>query len=221
VTPATRAAIFDLDGVLVDTEPLYTLATQEVVAPYGKTYDWSLKAHCMGNSALVSARLITERLELPLSAEAFLELREPIIERMFASVPEITGATLLLDSLTRLGFALGLATSSSRRLLELKTGHHRFMAHFSTVVCGDDEELARPKPAPDIFLLAARRLGVPAQRCVVFEDSPAGVRAGVAAGMRVIARRDPQLDPSLLSGAERIISHFSELDPRELTFAEA
>lgn len=213
---AARAFIFDLDGVLVDTEPLYTRAIQEVVAPFGKTYDWALKAQCMGNAATVSARIIVERLDLPLTPEGFLERREPILERLFQSVPEVPGAGAFVERLARHGVALGLATSSNRRLLTLKTRHHEWMSHFAAVVCSDDAELARPKPAPDIFLLTAERLGVTASECVVFEDSPAGVRAGVAAGMRVVALCDPALDRALLAGAERVVSGFHELDPLEL-----
>jgi len=216
VATPTRAAIFDLDGVLVDTEPLYTLAIQEVVAPFGKTYDWALKTRCMGNPAMVSARIIVEHLSLPISPESFLERRKPILERLFESVPEVPGAGALLQSLARAGVALGLATSSDRRLLARKTRHHGWISHFTATVCADDAALARPKPAPDIFLLAAERLGVPASECVVFEDSPTGVRAGVAAGMRVIALCDPALDRSLVAGAERVISSYSELDPLEL-----
>jgi pseudouridine-5'-monophosphatase len=207
--------IFDLDGVLVDTEPLYTRAIQEVVAGYGKTYDWALKAQCMGNPASVSARIVVESLAIPLTPEEFLARRAPILERFFQAVPEIPGAGALLDTLAGLGLKLGLATSSDRRLLGQKTGHHPWMSHFGAVVCADDAGLARPKPAPDIFLLAAERLGVSPAECVVFEDSPTGVRAGVAAGMRVVALCDPALDRNLLSGAARIISSYAELDPRE------
>jgi pseudouridine 5'-phosphatase len=214
---ATQAFIFDLDGTLVDTEPLYTRAIQEVVAPFGKTYDWELKAQCMGNAATESARIIVERLALPLTPEGFLARRRPVLERLFQSVPEVAGAGALLHRLAQRGFALALATSSDRRLLTLKTRHHGWMSHFATVVCADDAELLRPKPAPDIFLLAAERLGASPGACVVFEDSPAGVRAGVEAGMRVIALCDPALDPKLLAGAERIIGSFAELDSLELS----
>jgi pseudouridine-5'-monophosphatase len=201
--------------VLVDTEPLYTEAIRTVVARFGKQYDWSLKARCMGNPAGVSARLIVEELELPLTAEAFLALRAPILEALFEAVPEIAGAAALVAGLSRRGFSLGLATSSDQQLLAKKTRHHAFMSHFATVVCADDVGLAKPKPAPDIFLLAAERMGVPAGKCVVFEDSPTGVRAGVAAGMRVVALCDPALDPALLAGAERIIQSYAEFDVAE------
>lgn len=207
--------LFDLDGVLLDTEPLYTQASQRVVAPFGRTYDWSLKAEVMGRPALVSARVIVERLGLPITPEEYLKRRLDELLPLFERVPEVPGAGDFVRSLVSEGRRMAVATSSDSSLFSLKTGHHSWFSSFGVVVCGDDPELSNPKPAPDIFLLAAARLGVRPEDCVVFEDSPSGVKAGVAAGMKVIAIRHAAVDVSHFEGAWRVVSSYAELDTRE------
>jgi pseudouridine-5'-monophosphatase len=212
----TAPILFDLDGVLLDTEPLYTEASQRVIAPFGRTYDWSLKSEVMGRPALVSARVIVERLGLPLTPEEYLQRRVQELLPLFERVPEVPGAGAFVRALAAQGRKMAVATSSDGSLFSLKTGHHPWFSSFGTVVCGDDPELSNPKPAPDIFLLAAARLGVPPEECVVFEDSPSGVRAGVAAGMRVIAIRHAAVDLGHFEGAARVVSSYAELDPFDL-----
>src|SRR5690242_15276101 len=90
--PRPLYVIFDLDGVLLDTEELYTRATQEIVGRYGKTYDWSLKQHIIGRDARLGARHLMEALGIPLSGDEYLELQRPILERLFASSPVMPGA---------------------------------------------------------------------------------------------------------------------------------
>jgi pseudouridine-5'-monophosphatase len=208
--------LFDLDGVLLDTEPLYTEASQRVVAPFGRTYDWSLKAEVMGRPAMVSARVIVERLGLPLTPEEYLARRVRELLPLFEAVPEVPGAGEFVRALSGQGRKMAVATSSDSSLFSLKTGRHSWFSSFGVVVCGDDPELANPKPAPDIFLLAAARLGVRPEECVVFEDSPSGVRAGIAAGMRVIAIRHAAVDLAHFDGATRVVSSYAELDPSDL-----
>lgn len=207
-----RAAVFDLDGVLLDTEPLYTEATQSVVEPFGKTYTWAIKRRIMGATAQHGADVIIAELGLPISAAEYLSRRRRILERLFPNARPIAGAETLVRALAGLGLRLGIATSSERSLFSLKTRHHPWFDLFSTVVCGDDPRLAKPKPAPDIFHLAARELGVRTCDCVIFEDSPTGVMAAAASGARVVARRDPALQPEELSLAHLIVNRYSELE---------
>ena len=96
----TTPILFDLDGVLLDTEPLYTEASRRVVAPFGRTYDWSLKSEVMGRPALVSARVIVERLGLPLTPEEYLERRVRELLPLFERVPEGPGAGAFVRALS-------------------------------------------------------------------------------------------------------------------------
>jgi pseudouridine-5'-monophosphatase len=206
------AVFFDLDGVLLDTEPLYTRATEEVIAPYGKTFDWTVKAQMMGRDALASARQLVEMLALPISAETFLEKKEPLLASSFPDAPAMPGARALVERLHRAGIRLAVATSSSAHYYALKTERHSWFSLFEVVVCGDHPKVSRPKPAPDIFQAAATLLGVRSHHCLVFEDSPAGVQAAVAAGMQVIAIVDPHLDRQHYPPVLGFIDHFDEIE---------
>lgn len=204
--------IFDLDGVLLDTEPLYTKATQEVVAPFGKVFDWSVKAQLMGRDALTSARTLVSALQLPISAEEYLARKEPLLTALFPSAGEMPGASRCVKALQQRGVGLAVATSSSSEHFRLKTQRHTWFELFDAVVCSDHEGVERLKPAPDIFLVAARKLRAEPERCLVIEDSLAGVAAAQAAGMQVLAFPDAQMADESYSGARRIFRSYDELD---------
>ncbi len=209
--------IFDMDGVLLDTEKFYTEVTQQIVGRFGKRFTWELKSQMMGRSPLVSARLLVEALELPLSAEQYLQEREGLLEELAPSAEPMPGAVTLVRSLHAAGIPLALATSSHRRLFELKTRRHgEWFSLFSAVVVGDDPRLGALKPAPDIFLLAARELGAEPSDCLVVEDSPAGVQAARAAGMQVLAVPYPGLDPEALGDANLLVPSLEQVTPARL-----
>ncbi|HEY5959435.1 MAG TPA: HAD-IA family hydrolase [Polyangiaceae bacterium] len=206
-----KAAIFDLDGVLLDTEPLYTQATTSVVAEFGKSYTWDLKRRIMGGSALAGAELIVAELELPISAAEYLRRRRVLLDQLLQVTVPIDGAETLVQSLHAFGLRLAIATSSERALFELKTRAHNWFSFFSASVCGDDPRLLNPKPAPDIFEMAAQELGVRSRDCVVFEDSPAGVLGASRSGARVVARRDPAISAEELAPADCVVDRYADL----------
>ena len=203
--------IFDLDGVLLDTEPLYTRATQAVVGEFGKTFDWALKSRMMGRDALEAARVLVATLDLPISAEEYLRRQLPIADELFRGATEIPGAEAFVRSLHGRGQGLAVGTSSTLALFQLKTGHHPWFSLFSAVVAGDHPEVRALKPAPDIFLAAARAMGADPTRCLVVEDSPAGVSAARAAGMAVIAIPDAALPDARFGEADLIVRSYAEL----------
>jgi pseudouridine-5'-monophosphatase len=206
--------IFDLDGVLLDTEKLYTQATQTVVAEYGKTFDWALKSQMMGRHELDAARLLVATLALPISAEEYLRVQRPIAEALFLTASELPGAEAFVDTLSERGFGLAVGTSSASRLFQLKTAHHAWFSRFSAVICGDHPDVRELKPAPDIFLAAARAVGAVPKRCLVVEDSPAGVSAARAAGMRVVAIPDAALPSARFAEADLTVRSYAELRER-------
>jgi pseudouridine-5'-monophosphatase len=203
------ALIFDMDGTLLDTEPLYTKATQSVLDTYDLIYPLELKQQCMGGDMRTGAVTVIEHFELPLTPEDYLEKREAHLLHLFPDAPAMPGA---VDFLQRfLGkLPMGVATSSHRHHYDVKM-QNRDWDVFDTVVCGDDARLERGKPEPDIFLLCAEELGVAPEDCVAFEDSHNGVLAAKAAGMRVIAIDSPYVKPGTLDDAERKITHYDEL----------
>jgi pseudouridine-5'-monophosphatase len=206
--------IFDLDGVLLDTEKLYTEATQRVVGEFGKTFDWSLKSQMMGRHELEAARLLVKTLELPISAEEYLRRQLPIAEDLFRSAQEIPGAEAFVAALAARGHRLAVGTSSTLRLYQLKTAHLSWFSAFSAVVSGDHPEVKALKPAPDIFLAAARAIGGDPARCLVIEDSPAGVLSARAAGMSVVAIPDAALEASRFEAADLVVQSYAELRAR-------
>jgi pseudouridine 5'-phosphatase len=206
--------IFDLDGVLLDTERLYTQATQQVVAEFGKTFDWSLKARMMGRAELESAEDLVRWLKLPISGAEYLARKRPLLERLFDDTQALPGAEAFVRTLHARGLGLAVATSSSTEYFRRKTAPHAWFSLFSVVICADHPELERLKPAPDIFLLAARELGAEPGVCAVVEDSLAGVQAARAAGMYVVALPDLALDAAAFSAAHRVVRSYAELTPR-------
>lgn len=205
-------AIFDLDGTLLDSEPMYTEATQAVVDEFGVTYDPATKQKLIGRGLMDAANILVKTLRVPITAEQYVERRTPILERLLPNVAALPGVQDTVAGLHRLGIPLAIATSSHRRLYELKVQNHPWLSVFEKVVCGDDPRLEHSKPAPDIFLLAASDLNAEAKNCVVFEDAPSGVEAGRAAGMQVVAIRGPFTDPDAVAGADLVIERYEELE---------
>lgn len=196
--------IFDLDGVLLDTEPLYTRSTQQVVGEFGKRFDWSVKADMIGRSSLEGARHLVRALALPLSPEEYLARRKPILDAMLPSAVEIPGASAFVARLGEHGVPMVVATSGERALTELKIGSHGWFARFHRIISGDDPRVHALKPSPDIFLVAAEELGAAPRDCLVFEDSLAGVAAARAAGMQVVALPDPEMDAARYHDADLV-----------------
>jgi pseudouridine-5'-monophosphatase len=205
--------IFDMDGVLLDTEGIYTQATQQIVGRYGKVYDWSVKGNMIGRPAIDAARYLVEALELPIAPEDYLAERVALFEQLMPNAEPMPGAQQLTAALAARGVPMAVATSSTRALFELKTRRHRaWFTTFSAIVLGDDPRIRHGKPAPDIFLVAANDLGAPPRTCVVVEDAPAGVEAAHAAGMQVVAVPDPGMDRSRYAGAEIVVASLAEVE---------
>ena len=185
-----RAILFDMDGLLVDSEPLWAEVEAEFARARGGDFTKELARACIGRGLENTLRVMSEAFGFPVDVR---KDSQEIIDRFVSRAGELVlkpGARELLDETTgRMPIAVG--SSSSRRLVLSVLEKVGVLPCFGVVVTGDDVE--RPKPAPDIFAKCARDLGVAPAGCVVLEDSLAGVRSARAAGMRVIAV--PEGDP--------------------------
>ncbi|GAA0173309.1 phosphatase [Lithospermum erythrorhizon] len=213
--------IFDMDGLLLDTENFYTQVQEIILARYNKTFDWSLKAKMMGKKAIEAARVFVEEtgIQDSLSAEDFLVEREDMLRSKFPTSELMPGASRLIRHLNANGIPMAVATGSHRRHFELKTQKHgeifQFMHH---IVLGDDPEVKQGKPSPDIFLAASRRFeGGQLEPCriLVFEDAPSGVLAAKNAGMFVVMVPDPRLDSSYHAMADQVLDSLTNFMPEE------
>ena len=198
------ALLFDLDGTLLDTEPLYTLASQRILDRFGATFSMDLKRRTMGGDSRVSARVVIDEFGLPMSVDEYLDERAVHLRDLFVTAPEIDGASAFLEYWHG-RIPMGLATSSPREMAELKLQRRSWKGIFDAVICGDDAVVGAAQPAPDIFLECAKAIGQAPAGCVVFEDSPNGVRAANAAGMRAFAIRNQYADDEALKEAPRRI----------------
>lgn len=185
--------IFDLDGLLLDTEPIYTQVTQSIVGRFGKVYTWETKSKVIGKPPIEATTTLLHELGVPsdqLTPEQFLSECEEGLQALFPTCQLMPGAELLVRHFNELGIPLALATSSAERQLKVKISQHQdLFSLFKVLVHGEDKEIKQGKPAPDIFQVAASRLPVPPTSpasVIVFEDSLNGILAAKAANMKSV-----------------------------------
>jgi HAD superfamily hydrolase (TIGR01509 family) len=207
-----RAVVFDMDGLLLDTETLWHSAEVELFARYGGEFTWDDKIAVIGTSYDFTAEYFSDRLGLPRErgpelVGEMISLMHDLVRR---SVDARPGAVELVDRLRELRVPLGLASNSPRFLVDDALATAGMTDAFDAIVTSDDVELA--KPAPDIYLLACERLGVAPADALALEDSASGVAAAKAAGLTCIAV--PQFAETDVSAADRIVDSLEELIER-------
>lgn len=220
-SPTIEAVVFDLDGVLLDSEHIWDEVREELARERGGRWHERAQADMMGMSSTEWSRYLHDVIGLSDSPE---EISAEVVRRMRAryedGLPLVDGAVAAVERLAG-AFRLALASSSNRPLIDLVLERSGLAALFEATV--SSEEVARGKPAPDVFLEAARRLGVPPERCAAVEDSANGIRAAHAAGMRVVAipnRRYPP-PPDALALADVVLASLAELAPTSIQLPTA
>lgn len=198
--PFPRAVILDMDGLLLDSERVALALLARAAADQGQPWRHEVGLALVGLGSQDSDALIRhhmgERYPVAAVREAFGRLYEAAIHA--GEIPLKAGVEELFDLLEELGLPKAVATSTRRSRAIPKLAAVKLVERLAAVICGD--EVARGKPAPDIFLAAARALGVPPEGCLVLEDSNAGVRGARAAGMSVV------MVPDLLTPAEDVLA---------------
>jgi HAD superfamily hydrolase (TIGR01509 family) len=209
-----QALVFDLDGVLLDSEHLWDDVREALVRERGGRWHDRAQAEMMGMSSREWSRYMHDVIELPETPD---EINAEVVRRLLARyeerLPLIAGA---VEAVQRLGreFRLAVASSSNRPVIDAVLRVAGLQEQFEVTV--SSEEVERGKPAPDVYLEAARRLALVPQACAAVEDSANGIRSARAAGMRVLAipnRRYPPA-PDALAQADVVLSSLEELTPQ-------
>jgi HAD superfamily hydrolase (TIGR01509 family) len=210
------AVVFDMDGVIVDSEQVWDEVRERYVREVGGTYTDSATRDMMGMSSLEWSRYMADQLGVPGTPE---EINAAIVARMLErygeAPPLIPGA---VEAVRRCAerWPLAVASSSNPELIEVVLDVAGLHDVIPVVV--SSQEVARGKPAPDVYLEAARRLGVEPQLCAAVEDSHNGIRSASAAGMRVIAIPNPHFPPdeTALAQADVVLRSIDELTPEAI-----
>jgi HAD superfamily hydrolase (TIGR01509 family) len=208
-----EAIVFDLDGVLIDSEPVWDQARRAVVAETGGRWRESATREMMGMSAPEWSGYLHDELSVPLPPE---EINHRVLGHLLASyqkgLPLLPGA---VDAVRRMAavWTLGLASSANRAVIDAVLGASGLTPCFAVTVSA--EEVAHGKPAPDVYLAATVRLGVDPRRSAAVEDSSNGLRAAAAAGMAVIAVPNRTYPPTndALALADLTLGSLAELTP--------
>jgi HAD superfamily hydrolase (TIGR01509 family) len=208
----TAAAVFDLDGVLIDSEQVWARAREELALERGGRYSAEAELDMMGMSSPEWSRYMHDVVGLREPPE---EISTEVVRRLETiyreELPLVEGAVEAVRR-TAERWPLGLASSSNRELIDLVLELSELGRYFAATV--SSEEVARGKPAPDVYFEAARRLDVDPGRCTAIEDSDPGIRSAKAAGMRVVAIPNPGYPPSdeALAAADVVLQSLAELD---------
>jgi HAD superfamily hydrolase (TIGR01509 family) len=200
------AVLFDNDGLLLDTESLWTRAEIVLFERFGVTFTLDHKRDLIGTSGPVAEATIERHLDAPGQGPALMaELHDLVMEEALRGVEPMPGAVGLLDALD---LPVGVASNSPRTFVERTLAAAGLRERFGCVLSADD--VAHPKPAPDLYIGLARGLGADPAACVALEDSPTGVAAARAAGAFVIGV--PSLDGIVLDHADLVAASLA--DPR-------
>jgi HAD superfamily hydrolase (TIGR01509 family) len=211
--PVIDAVVFDLDGVLVDSEHVWDAVREELAREGGGRWHERAQADMMGMSAPEWSRYMHDVIGLAEPPDA---INAEVVRRMQAryerELPLLDGAVTAVRRM-RTAFRLGLASSSNRPVIDVVLSATGLTSQFEAIV--SSEEVPRGKPAPDVYLEALRRLGVQAGRAAAIEDSANGIRSAHAAGMRTIAIPNRRYPPSedALALADRVLDSLDGLTP--------
>ena len=205
-----NAVIFDMDGLMLESEGVWSEVDKQVVSFYGKEFDTGLKHLFMGCERLESARRFCEAYGIPAPPEEVADRRSQLVAGHYAKdVKLMPGLEELIGMLETMGMPLAVATSAECSIVNIVKSRFDIFNKFKAIVCADEVE--NGKPSPDLYLEAAKRLGIAPGLCLVFEDSPNGIFAALAAGMKVIGVPNPHVDISKMSRASGLVEKLSDI----------
>ncbi len=206
-----KAVIFDMDGVLVDSQPYHFKADIDTMAEYGVIKDQKFYESFAGTLTADRMRTLKEMFGLDVPVEEMTIKRENMILDIMGKedIKPVSGIPEFLRSIEEKGLTTAVASSSDYKLINLILNRLKIAQYFDSVTSGSD--VKRGKPSPDVFLLAAERIGIGPSECLVVEDSENGVKAAKAAGMKVLGYINPTSGKQDLSLADFITDDFKKI----------
>ena len=221
-TLKVTSIIYDCDGVLLNTEPIYTEAANIVLKEFNKTLPLQLKLALLGQSGDNVAKTMVSKLDLPIPPEEYKRRAKKEEKSRFHSCKIMAGAEESVSIIVKNKIPLAVATTSVTKSFGLKTWNKKeFMSQFEVIIMGD--QVSKPKPDPEIFVAAFTGLKsnhpeLKVEECLVIEDSPSGIRGALEAGMQCFWLMDPIYDPEWydqftdLLNVQRFKSHSEIID---------
>ncbi|KAJ8974886.1 hypothetical protein NQ317_011732 [Molorchus minor] len=209
--------IFDMDGLLLESESIYDKIIGDIAGRFGKEYTSDIKLKILGTPEKDTARLAVSEMQLPISPEEFLVDYKERVKKELQNPELMPGAKELVKHLHKNDIPIAVATSSSQDSMEVKTKNHQdIFKLFHHIVCGStDTEVKNGKPAPDIFLVCASRFPDkpdPSQ-CLVFEDAPNGVTGALRAGMQAVMVPADYVTAELCKPATQVLKSLHDFNP--------
>lgn len=207
-----KAIIFDMDGVLVDTEALWSKTEKEFFKRRGIDYKDELKKYVMGRSVKEVAKLYKNQFNLKASVDRIIKERLKIVHNLYKTeLRPMLGALSLIKNLFESGYKLALASSSPMKLINIFLKKFKLNKYFSVQVSGFS--LKKGKPAPDIYLVTSKKIKIEPQNCLVIEDAPSGILAAKRSGMWCIAVVDKRYTRKEdLAKADLIVETLEEIN---------
>ncbi len=206
----SKAVIFDMDGVMIESEPLWEKTERILLRRRNIDYNPTYRDKIVGLNQKDSARLLKETFGLPETVEEIIAERVGILISLYEKELELVPDLIpLLEGLKRKDFLLALASSSPLRVINFVLDRFSLHEFFSVVISGDSVELG--KPHPDIYLLTAKKLGVEPKECVVIEDSINGIKSAKNARMTCIAVPDKRLNQEEFQTADLIVDSLDKI----------
>lgn len=204
-----KAVIFDMDGVIINSEPLHHKVEREIVEELGGKLSDEEVASFVGTTDYNMWSKIKKKFNFKLSVEELIEMKK---ERFMKEIDEIQLVPNFIDfmlSLYKKGYLMAIASSNNRKIVDTIVNKFQLYKYMKFIISG--EEVKRSKPDPEIFLTAAKKMNVTPSDCIVIEDATNGVKAAKAAGMKCIGLKNTDTGKQDLSEADLIIENFNEL----------
>lgn len=216
---ASKAVIFDLDGTILDTESVNKSIFEEICKKYNKPFPLETRLKLLGSTEQKSCQIIVEDCQLPCTVDDFLKEYKILSTQRVANCDLLPGAERLIRHLHEKNIPIAIATSSGKDSVVVKTKNHQnlFSLFHHMVMASSDPEVKEGKPAPDIFLVAAKRFAIEIdpKDCLVIEDAPNGVKAARAAGMQCVMVPDKNLSDEFRKEADVVLESLEKFKPEE------